>query len=203
MRILLFILIALLIACANPIPKDYVTHNIDLKNNIGRLSISLPNELDTSYSWQDYSDTRCSDKEKHRFSNKNYSKYKESGFFKSIEYDSIYQVTISQDMAPDCDDINKKVDNEFLDLLIELNMVADPSTKLDQKKIIEINNRNYVIITTRSKSDLDEYYMSINTIIKSQRVSIHFNCLAGDCGNFINRMKKSINTIKITDYNNL
>ena len=95
--------------------KPEILESIELKNNLGTLTFSVPQQLDTFYTWTHHSDNSCDHYEKFRFADKEYSLLMESGLFSQIAFDSILQITISQLKDPGCANRNVKINNTYLE----------------------------------------------------------------------------------------
>lgn len=181
------------------IPKDYVEHKVNLKNNLGELTISLPSELDTVYSWTRYEDNRCADLEMLRFADKKYSLLQESGWCYPVP-DSLYQLTIVQSKFLDCDG-TPKFDNETLEVVIEdykaMNPVKAKGYDFFIKEIRIINDKKFMIIGfsyQEKETCISKIFLTMEA--DGHPIQLEFICQAKDCVNFVDRVEKSFNSIK-------
>ena len=175
------------------VPKDYVEHKVNLKNNLGELTISLPIEFDTVYSWKWYEDYVY---EMFRFADKKYSLLQENGNWFFAKPDSLYQLTIQYCL--DCDD-TYNLDDKTIEAVIESIKALDPSKKYDFfiKEIKIINDKKFLIIGFNyQKGETCRSEISLLTEVNGYYVELEFICQAKDCTNFADRVEKSFNSIK-------
>ncbi len=178
------------------IPLDYIEHKINLKNYLGVLTLCLPPEFDTTYFWTNYSDYYCGDVEMYRIANKEYSLLQETGMFQKAFPDSLYQVTIEHSKNIGCDD-TIEIDAQLLEHMIERYISIDPSNmEIFIKELKNINGKKYMVIGSRLHK---ETRLDMMTEIYGHWISICF-IYQGDkyYTDFINRIRKSLKTIKIT-----
>ncbi|MDL2308274.1 hypothetical protein LJC68_01745 [Bacteroidales bacterium OttesenSCG-928-B11] len=154
--VLSMIILLSLCACCHkeaPVPLGYVKHRVALKNDLGELMISLPQEFDTTYSWTNFSDYYCGDTEMFRIANKNYSLLQETGIFYSTP-DSLCQMTIGQLSHKECND-SVVIDASFMDMMVErykqIYTITDSGGNFAEIKIFarelrKIDGRSFVII---------------------------------------------------------
>jgi len=106
MRYFIFlIIICFNISCSNDIktsrqPTLILFDNVD---TIARLTMKLPETLDTTYKWYDASDYFCGDRIKYRFNSRKYRIVKETGWISSDVIDSGFYFTISHSPNYSCD----------------------------------------------------------------------------------------------------
>ncbi|MCL2131034.1 MAG: hypothetical protein FWH36_01050 [Lentimicrobiaceae bacterium] len=199
----------------NPVPEDYIEHTIELKNNLGLLTISLPPEFDTLYSWTHRGDNNCGHFEKFRFANKKYSLPQETGtfYFYYLIVDSLYQLTIIQQKNTDfCGDTMPKIDDKLVEDEVKNYLECYPDVDIFLKGIKTIQGRDFIVIGGIYDSKYVHYkvesgdrkviFLSLTTESNKYPVELKFLCMAADCTDFINRVEKSLNSIKITPVGN-
>ena len=201
-RILYLLIVFSVIGCSSDYQNldGYNKQTIELKNNVGKITFYLPNELDTTYIHQYHSDNQCDDSYLLTISNKDYKVFNlTTGFIKLSPSDSIYEVKISQPLALYDDCLIK----EDLETLLKYEIVRasqeNPSNPLDYQEIKTINSRDFIITgNTYQNSKLESAFFGAITLINGQLIYINYQCRANSCENFIERMYKSLMTIKIT-----
>ena len=178
------------------IPSNYIEHRINLKNDLGELTIKLPSEFDTTYSWTNYSDYYCGDREMFRIANKNYTLLQENGAFYNVIPDSLYQMTIEQLRHIECGD-SIIIDNTTLESMTEKYIaIYSSSTKIFVKELRRIHERDYLIIGSNLRK---ETRLNIMTAINGHYILIDFIYQGKQCGQeFVDKINKSLNTIKIS-----
>src|SRR5687767_8758222 len=106
MRIFL-LLISIFASCDHP-KKPYIEEltwpirTVKLDNDLGVLTIRLPEEFDTFLRWHHVSDCRCCGSQKYRIQNSQFPVAMENGFFYKNYPDSSYSLTISHSEHEDC-----------------------------------------------------------------------------------------------------
>ena len=199
MRKLLCILTILLIACESQVPKSFLEHTIKLENEIGEMRISLPPEFDTTYSWTNYTDNICDDKEMMRFANSKYSLLQETGFIYLILPDSLYQFTVFQSRKSECEDKSIRIDKKYLEQCKEYLNANSLDASKELIEIRTINNRDFIVSTLTNESNgKHTRILKAKTIVNGQMLIIEFKCYAINVNGFLERMEKSLSTIKIT-----
>lgn len=193
-------LITFLSACNN---KEYIEKKITTQNHKYNISINLPIELDTTYSWIDTSDNLCSDMKKYRFSNNGYPCYMENGFSDYDTRDSICELTIEHNNNFICKSNNEIWDNSILKIKekLKLGLVAD-SLEISRVATSNINGRKYLITQYKYKHK----YRSLNwiyltkgiTIVDSNAINFEFITIKKNHSiDEFKEMDKVINSIKI------
>ncbi len=193
LTLVLFALFIVVSACRDRVPDSYIEHKVLLKNNLGELSIKLPPEFDTAYSWTNYSDARCSDYEMFRFANKKYSLLQETGFIYPVIPDSLYQVTITQLMYLDCES-TVKINKEALERIIHNDTLVYPGTEIFLSDLKTIQNREFILIGSKFAANTT---LKLFTVISGHGLMLEFVYQGKNNFNFVERMNKSINSIKI------
>lgn len=179
--------------------SEFVGKTIDLKNDLGQLSISLPIDFDTSYSWMRYSDYRCGAQQLVRFANTNYSMLRETGYLNLEIPDSLYELTVSQPEHPECADPEYVIDQSYIDNHTSARLMENTKANFEINELRTINGRVFAVFAEVSTSrDMTNAYLQARTIIQGQVISLTFTCLRQDCRDFIQCMDKSLQTIEIT-----
>ena len=194
-----FLGVFLLTDCVQ-VPKDYVEHKVNLKNNLGELTIILPLEFDTVYSWTKYEDNPCAFFEMVRFANKKYSLLQESGFIYGVIPDSLYQLTIMQlTYHLDCD-ATPDFNDEILEDYVENIKAINPAKEYDFfiKEIRKINDKKFMIVgfNWQEEEGTCGTEILLSTEVKGYSVWLKFVCQAKNCTDFINKIERSFNSIK-------
>jgi len=201
MKRLILALGVLIVVCS--CNTDYIEHKVCLKNNLGELSICLPPEFDTTYCWTNYSDNQCSDLEMFRFANKKYSLLREDGDWYHVRPDSLYQLTIEQPKnIEECRD-TVRFDKEYLEFIEESIRDMNPGNPgILTVEIRTIQKRNFIVIEQKFQTEKNcKFTLKLVPEIRGHYiVVIKFACQSKDCTNFIDRIEKSLNSIKITEH---
>lgn len=177
MRRLPIILAAILISCGGQIPDDYAPNTIDLNNNLGHLSISLPVEFDTSYSWTGNTDYRCGTRQLFRFVDTDYSMLQETGFLSADVPDSLYQLTISQPKHKDCADLSDVVDNSYIDNYRAALLAQGITVEFAIAEIQSIKNRDFAVFATQTRmKNEDRSDLQAITVVAGNMISVTFSC---------------------------
>lgn len=217
-RPLFFILsVFLLIACNTnlknaQLPSEhFITYNISLVDSLGKLSISLPNLYDTSFSWTHYSDCgKPCDRIKYRFQPKTRKVEKESGWLWDNEpKDSTERVTISYAASFPLHSINNN-DSLFIMQFHENrkdNLLKEPySYPLKSDTIERIGDRFLSIIIIDAYDTTSLFYVKkllAATIINKNPVYFDFELLTKQAGlatdSFINNAYTSLRSIRLSE----
>ena len=205
MRVLLFCFIAPLISCHELVSSAFVTHHVALKNGLGQLSIELPANLDTTYRWTYNGDNSCDSYEMNRFANKEYSLLQESRWISEVLPDSLLQVTVTYNSENPCLD-KSEINLDYIDALEKVLLASNPRVKVELKEVRTIHNRNYAVIVYTAESDLgnsnqnlEDWILSAATIIEGNNVQVTYRCFKENCSDFKEKMKISLNTVKIVN----
>jgi len=214
MRILYFlILINVFTSCDHP-KKPYIEEltwpkrTVKLDNGVGTLTIRLPQEFDTFYKFEDYSDHSCGDLMKYRFQKSSFPKSMERGMLRYLA-DSLYYFTIDHNLKPDCDPPPSYVFNpSHLENYIE-KLKADDSLdklKIQISKIDSFLGNKYSILAYENGiifnlkeevTNLNTSRLTAATYIKNQLLFFEFECAASNCDSFIPKMYKALKTVEI------
>jgi hypothetical protein len=197
-------ILVLFCACNNSIPTDYVEHTIDLKDNLGKLTISLPPEFDTAFVWTHFSDNSCSRTEKFRFANKKYTLHQEKDYIDTLIPDSLYQLTVIQFAeAEGCGDTILEINAEIFEVSVVRYMENNTGADIFMKEIKTIQGRDFIVIGSKRVGYPFRWKygteLFLFTAVNGRYVGLNFHCQAEDCTDFINRVEKSLPSIKITE----
>lgn len=163
------------------------------------MSIYLPIEFDTSYTWTRYSDYRCGAQRLIRFASTNYSMLQETGYLSLGVPDSLCQLTISQPEFPECGGLDFLLDESYIYDLAVNRLMENPSSRFEINEIRVINQRVFAVFAeSYALEDMTNAYLQATTIIDGQEIVLTFSCLRHDCSDFVKHMEASLNTIRIT-----
>jgi len=181
--------------------EDFRQVSFELTNDLGKINIFIPNELDTFFLWVNATDYRCGDKQQYRFANSNYDLIKESGWYYNFDYDTVifYQLTFIHPLYLDCDTcINCKYDQEFLSNMLIQQESLNIGIKHLFYRIINFENHNFAIYIGRSnfKGKVNTF-INLYALLKTQPLLIQFEYFGENEGDFINRMLISLQTLNI------
>ena len=194
----LFIVILILTAC-NTKPQVAVAGEvIDLKNDIGQLVIDLPSEFDSLNTFSSNSSIV------YQFLSKSYPPIVDSQPPYIFKGDSLLQFTVSHAKGTEYPRNKQVIEKADLDRMVLMEKHMDPKNGLDIQSLMNINNRIFAVIATRRRianRGLDHHYISAETIVDSQSVFLHFQCIQPDCKDFVSKMMKSLKTVKIIGAN--
>lgn len=188
------------LSCRN---NDFRTESFVLQDSTTVLEIAVPNELDTFHVWVDKNDTRCGDEIKYRFSNSLFPVFEESGFFYAIYPDSSYRLTVSHLVNLECDKSPWPPDLEQMAKGLEARSKHD-SVEFIMYSTEHKNIQGIDFYTIRFKTDLlpEQAYQS--TVIRSFfhtngiNLKVEFECASNNCDRFIERMNKSLESIRVS-----
>ena len=192
----LFIIILILTAC-NTKPQEAIKGEvIDLKNDIGQLVIDLPSEFDSLNTFSSNSSIV------YQFLSKSYPPIVDSQAPDNFTGDSLLQFTVSHAKSTEHLGNKQVIEKADLDRMVLEEKHLDPRNSLDIQSLMNINDRIFAVIATRRRianRGLDHHYISAETIVDSQSVFLHFQCIQPDCKDFVSKLMKSLKTVKIID----
>jgi hypothetical protein len=196
------LIIVLFLFQVTPKP-DMTSRQIDLINNLGQISLLVPSNMDTFCTWVNTSDYDCGDKQQFRYSNSDYDLLLEAAYNFFEVPDSMYQLTVAQPKYDKCKDYFKiTIDNDFLEDWKALELINNPKTEILFADLEEFNDRQFAVMAEReSMNGMNEISLIAFTVIEGQLVSLGYTCYASNCDGFIDDMKESLRTIKITSPN--
>lgn len=201
--------IALIFDSCKTFPPDFFRHEIELSNQLGTVSALLPNELDTTYSWVNFSDCDCCDIKMYRFANSNYTLLKETGMFHAHLPDSLYQFTIFHKVRRNCDGQWRITQNSVDSLVGLMNIrnaeafVGGDSIVWLNKERLHIDKRDFILLAYRSKTAYpyrDTGAVTILeaiTIVDNEVLNFVYECSGINCEGFIEKMTISLKSIHI------
>jgi hypothetical protein len=186
-------------------PTNYVQREVVLKNNLGVLEIYLPEELNNQYYTfymcdisSDFRHLNCFTKSNYEIENDTVTDI--SRYFESS--DSIYRLTIEQLWKPRYDTLyigdyasilrNMKINNSYMFLKSEIIV----------SKILFVDGFTIPVFGYEVPDNKNVPIELIALIlIKNQFVVLDFECMCSDCTDFIEKMYRSVKTIKVHDVN--
>ncbi len=193
----------LILGCSSKERVGNLNRTVYLKNGLGQLEILLPQTLDTSYNWTSFSDYKCGHLELFRFADKDFSLNQESGFVYSIDpNDSILQITISQPKYLECQITNDSL-GVILNRITEAELIESPNRRYSIKEVRSIGGRKFAILGYEDGDcDRTNIVLKATTLVKGQLVSIVFNSYSKRKTMSLEKMDKSLNTLKISTTKN-
>ncbi len=193
-----------LIACTNK-PENTTEYVFYTQDSLYKITFDKPAELDTFYTWKDEDDNVCSDEHKYRFSRSNFPPQKETGFFWTSFADSTYRITLKHVEGYVC-----KSEMNFEKMIPAAEypkILATRAESMKQKldflylKEEKINGITFRLCAYRLNENYKNgywtHYIKGTTIIDSNIIVFEADCRAKNCDNFIDRMEKTISTVKI------
>jgi hypothetical protein len=181
--------------------KTFAQKSIRLSNGLGIVSVYVPREFDTTYSFVNIGEYHCAAVKLRRFVSKKYMccLSPSPDFNYSDMPDSVCQFTIIQTHEKDCE--------QYLDINDELlkntqNELSNESTVLaaDRKCYIkEINGLKFVVCqlnTNFNGKHLGEVYGI--TAAEGRMVKFVYQCYSSNNPDFVDRALASLNTIQIS-----
>ncbi len=188
------------------IPSDYIYRRFILQDSLALIEIYVPNELDTFFQWVHINDNVCDDYRKYRFANKYFSPLAETGFFYDSP-DSSYDFTVYHVDKYRC---KEKRSNHFdsTDLARKMSFIklkhADNGDSINDLsgEIADYNGSEFLVIAYTSVQsypvEFRAQYLQGATMIDSNIVMFNYYTNASHQSNFIERMKFSLATVKVT-----
>lgn len=190
----------ILFSCNSDNLKGYSRRTIQLKNEIGTLSIYLPEEIDAFYQYKRYSDYKCADTYVFLFSNSNYTIDTSKDYIDSTPIDSLYCLMIKQPLHQDCYEKGYHIDSNFNDRKGMYMETITPHLSYNGE-VLRINKRRFVIDIFSYKDYKDSSKLNsevkASTIIENELLSLNFKCFRKDTAGFVNRMITSLKTLEI------
>jgi hypothetical protein len=217
MRMFFFLLLIIIFTSCDHPKKPYIEEltwpkrTVKLDNNLGVLTIRLPEEFDTFYKWNDISDCHCCGAKKYRFSAASFPLNMESGQYNDKKVDSVYYFTIIHSEGKNCLNIgeldtfimNQRV-SYFEEKKQELKIGVESIWIIKEVKII--NNSKFIILANNfivedilkdSSKNSDQATVIADTYFNNDVISLRFYCAAHNCDSFISKMYKSLKTVEI------
>lgn len=181
--------------------KGYKQKSIRLANGLGVVSIYLPPELDTFYTFINFGEYHCAEVKLHRFFSKKYgcAPSPSVDFDYSDMPDSAYQFSIVQTYNKDCEqfiNIDEGMMKNIEDMYTNLNKYIAGNRKYTMK---EINGNKFIISQLNTKlNNLNLEEVEGFTQADGRMVKFIFQCYSPDVDDFTDRMLASLNTIQIS-----
>jgi hypothetical protein len=171
-----------------------------MQDSVFSVEIEVPHELDSFFVWVDTDDHSCGMLRKYRFANSKYPILKESGFFHPEYPDSSYSLTFFHIDKYECKDVF--IGKTDLDSWVNIMTKRDSLFELYYKSERKINDIEHSVIAYKmNMTEMGYSYPSViiqsNIYVDSVAMRIIYECVSKDCDNFVTRMKKSLQTIKV------
>ncbi|MES1223435.1 MAG: hypothetical protein ABUT20_48515, partial [Bacteroidota bacterium] len=175
-------------------------------DTIAEIIMKIPSLLDTFYQWTDFSDCLPCGNVKYRFAYTKYKKFKEGGFFWTYKPDSVYQLSIWHKPikeAPDTVFLKPlEIKDSFQAKWFENSLYCN-SYKHLFNKFETIHGRTFYISAFTTPcgflTDSASLYLTATTNIKTRPLNIVAECGAKDTTGFIEKMYKTILSIRIIE----
>lgn len=197
------ILVITLLSCGADRQK-LRTETFALQDSLYSISLQVPVEMDSFYTWVDHDDTDCGDLKKYRFSNSQFQVIKEDGFIKKETPDSSYSLTFLHINRYNCKDLMYEEDLDTLVMKYEEAAERGNTTvfQVFKKESKDVNGTKFK--TLEYRTDLFKYtekypstYITSFVYLDSIELTIIYECSSKNCDSFITDMEKSLETIKI------
>lgn len=200
--------------CRTPSADRFKCMDIPLQNQLGLISMLIPVEFDTFFTWKNVSDCgACCDLMMYRFADKDYSLLQETGMFPTQIPDSLLQFTISHKAGKKCDK-DWRITLNTRDSLVSVleaqdaeNFVGGEPIYWLRREFLSIDKHAFVILGYRSKhlhgyasSGIPTVVEAI-TIIDNQILQLTFECTGSDCTKFVAKIDKSLRSIRFKKLN--
>ena len=217
MRILFFLFLILAFTSCDHPKKPYIEEltwpkrTVKLDNDLGILTIRLPEEFDTFYTFRYESDNICGDYKKYRFQNSKFPVLKESGGYISHTVDSLKIFTIEQNIYACSEGITmdslklKIITKNHIEHLKANDRSRSPILKMS--RIDTFNGKPFFIIAHENgelyhikdsvKNLKSAKLMTYTRVNKYHILNLNFDCAASNCDSFIPKMYKALKTVQI------
>ena len=182
--------------------------NFESTDTLAEIRIKLPERLDTFYKWRHYSCCTNCDNTKYRFADKRYPQFAESGFYWTVEPDSVYQFSIWHKPLRFFSDSTQLEELTINDSGYFYNNIPRQFSLGDKlqpikKSFQKINGRNFFIVQFISPfgylTRKETYYVVAGTNLKDRQIKFIGECSAKDSSQFFIGMYKSIQSIVIKE----
>jgi hypothetical protein len=177
-----------------------MTHrSIELIHGLGSVELFVPTEMDTFQHWTDWSDYNCGDIKVYRFADSRYDLLIDSSYMKFENPDSIVQLSVTQPRHRGCyEEYPFVVDEELLERWVTLERINNQEVEIFSSRLQRINGRDFAVIALAHENEGKRAVNLIAaTTIDCQPVHVGFTCFAVDCEGFIERMERSLSSVKI------
>lgn len=213
MRIFYFLFLIIILASCDHPKKPYIEEltwpkrTVKLDNDLGTLTIRLPEEFDTFYKFRYNQFHSCSDVKIYRFQNSLFPIIYDTispQSMDSLKYFEIYHTVYK------CSENEKKelnwVESVGKDYFREISLLDTSKTILDTIQSLKIANRQFhtlswyggfVFNLNRQKNYKSQHLYSFTRINKDYLLNFNFTCAASNCDSFIPKMYKALKTVQI------
>jgi hypothetical protein len=187
--------------------SGFKRQEINLSNELGIISIELPIQVDTFFSWVSTSDCApCCNEKMYRFADKDYSLLKETGFFYHKFPDSLYQFTIRHKETRGCES-EWSISENSLDSIVSIKenqsleaFAGEESIAWILREIRYIDKRMFLVFAYKEKSPFTriEYSTILEAFTIQDDEILHFKyeCTGNFCVDFISKMDESLKSIR-------
>jgi hypothetical protein len=197
-KIITFHLLVLLAGCTIQNNPDLVKRKIELEDGLGTVSVLLPLEFDTFYTF-----TRSNDyltDQWYAYSNCDYTLHKNTiGWIQGSEFDSMLEFTVMhidlklyRDLAEEERSLEEIKEEE-----LKLWKAIQPSSEITSR-IEKINRKEFIIFEVKGQPwTLKNHIVRAYTIHNGILIYFSFKCYKTDCGDFCERANELVKTIRI------
>jgi hypothetical protein len=188
----------------------YRIEELVLQDSVAKITIDIPMELDTFYTWVNWSDHNCGDIKTYTYSDSNYpASYKEGGSTKDAFPDSSYSFSLFHSNRFACTpQYRRDIDTVYLlertASLERFHLSNGKDIEWIHREVKEINGRPFMIIAFRTNEQQNSStqdkliaQMSAFTHLDSLYIGFSYKCSPVDCDKFIPRMLKSLESTRI------
>lgn len=173
--------------------------SLQLEQDFGEVSIAVPADLDTSYTWIQYtSDIRCDDFRVHSITKRDFPQYK--FVHKQYSPDSLYEFNISYNAYPEgCfAQSGENLNVQLQEMLLALKKNASLNGyEWDEAVIEDINSWRYIFLKREFTRDQKEFLsLKALTIRKGKVISFNYWYCNKYSSKVIDKCSASLRTIK-------
>ncbi|MGZ5243142.1 MAG: hypothetical protein ACXWEY_04765 [Bacteroidia bacterium] len=218
MRTLIFLFLIIVFASCDHPKKPYIEEltwpkrTVKLDNDLGVLTIRLPEEFDTFYKFNHISDYTCGDLRKYKFQNSKFPFLIDSFSLRIKDIDSNYSFTMEHTIISNDCYLGITIDTARLRGIKEA--IITKTNKLNPSKnpIIEFGQidtfagREFLVLGYKNADiqyiDVDESKLKTANLTAYTRIKdfilyIDFTCATHNCDSFIPKMYKALKTVEI------
>lgn len=194
------------VGCTNEFAK-YKETTFYTQDSLYKITMNLPIELDTFYTWVRKDDNECSDEKMYRFTSRKFPFQKETQLFESLFCDSAYRLTIKHINKYSCKlgmDYEKWVTPiEYHKRLETRYNESNDSFKIASVNKREIEGHLFLLSSYKVKDKYNKEFWSLHekavVLVDSNMFVFETECKKLNCEGFIEKMEVIINSIKIED----
>jgi hypothetical protein len=181
-----------------------------LQDSVAKITMDIPIELDTFYTWVNWSDNSCGHVKAYTYSDSNYpTSYKEGGSTKDVFPDSSYRFSVLHTNDFACTPrYRRDIDTVYLlektALLERFYLNNGINFNWIHREVKTIDGRPFMIFAFRTNEQQNSSaqdklitQLSAFTHLDSLYIGFSYKCSPGDCEKFIPRMLKSLESTRI------